>query len=85
MDEIYMQVGRRWKYLYRAVDRLGHTVDSLVTAKRDHAAAQRFFERTIGLHNVPEKITVDKKGANIAAVCSMIVASGVEITLRKSK
>ena len=66
MDETYIQVGGQWKYLYRAVDRLGHTVDFLLTAKRDHAAARRFFERAIGLHDVPEKITIDKSGANQA-------------------
>jgi len=85
MDETYIQVGGQWKYLYRAVDRLGHTVDFLLTAKRDHAAARRFFELAIGLHDVPEKITIDKSGANTAAVRSMIADSGVEITLRQSK
>ncbi len=81
----YIQVGGQWKYLYRAVDRLGHTVDSLLTAKRDHAAARRFFERAIVLHDMPEKITIDKSGANTAAVRSMIADSGLEITLRQSK
>jgi transposase-like protein len=85
MDETYIKVSGQWKYLYRAVDRLGHTVDFLLTAKRDHAAARRFFEKAIGLHDVPEKITIDKSGANTAAVHSMIADSGVEITLRQSK
>ena len=85
MDETYIQVGKQWKYLYRAVDRLGHTVDFLLTAKRDHAAARRFFEQAIGLHDVPEKITADKSGANAAAVHSMVADSGVDITLRQSK
>jgi len=81
----YIRVGKQWKYLYRAVDKLGHTVDFLLTAKRDHAAARRFFERAIGLHDVPEKITIDKSGANTAAVHSMVADSGVEIELRQSK
>ncbi len=85
MDETYIRVGGQWKYLYRAVDRLGHTVDFLLTAKRDHAAARRFFEQAIGLHDVPEKITIDKSGANTAAVPRMIADSGVEIELRQSK
>jgi len=46
---------------------------------------RRFFERAIGLHDVPEKITIDKSGANTAAVHSMIADSGVEIELRQSK
>jgi transposase-like protein len=85
MDETYIRVGKQWKYLYRAVDKLGHTVDFLLTAKRDHAAARRFFERAIGLHDVPEKITIDKSGANTEAVHSMVADSGVEIELRQSK
>lgn len=50
MDETYIRIGGQWKYLYRAVDRLGHTVDFLRTAKRDLAAARRFFERAIDLN-----------------------------------
>src|SRR5665647_3015212 len=41
-----------WKYLYRAVDKAGETVDFLLTAKRDKAAARRFLERAINLHAV---------------------------------
>ena len=48
----------------RAVDRMGQTVDFLLTARRDEAAARRFFEQAINLHDVPEKITIDKSGAN---------------------
>jgi len=59
-------------------------VDFLLTAKRDHATARRFFERAIDLHDVPEKITIDKSGANSAAVHSMIADSGVDIKLRQS-
>ena len=58
----YVLVGGQWKYLYRAVDRLGQTVDFLLTARRDVAAARRFFERAIDLHDVPEKITIGAPG-----------------------
>src|SRR5450830_568280 len=67
MDETYIKVSGQWKYLYRAVDRAGDAVDFLLTAKRDLAAARRFLERAINLHDVPEKITIDKSGANTAA------------------
>lgn len=80
-----MLVGGQWKYLYRAVDRLGQTIDFLLTARRDVAAARRFFERAIGQHDVPEKITIDKSGANTAAVRGLIADSGVTIELRRSK
>ena len=85
MDETYIKVGGQWKYLYRAVDRLGQTVDLLLTAHRDVAAARRFFERAIDRHDVPEKITIDKSGANTAAVNGLVAESGVAIELRQSK
>lgn len=45
-DENYIKVGGKWKYLYRAVDKLGDTVDFLLTVKRDAKAALSclFFE-----------------------------------------
>jgi putative transposase len=49
VDEIYVSVGGRWKYLYRAVDKLGQTVDYLLTAHRDVAASRRFLGRAIDL------------------------------------
>ena len=43
LDETYILVSGQWKYLYRAVDGCGDTVDFLLTAKRDKAAARRFL------------------------------------------
>jgi transposase-like protein len=85
VDETYVLVGGQWKYLYRAVDKLGQTVDFLLAAHRDVAAARRFFERAINLHDVPEKITIDKSGANTAAVRGLIADGGVDIELRQCK
>ena len=85
MDETYVKVGGHWKYLYRAVDRDGHTVDFLLRAKRDHAAARAFFECAMDLRGVPEKITIDKSGANTAAITSMQADSGLHIEMRQSK
>ena len=55
LDETYIKVAGQWKYLYRAVDKTGDTVDFLLTAKRDLAAARRYLERAINLHGLPEK------------------------------
>ena len=85
VDETYVRVSGQWKYLYRAVDRFGQTVDFLLTAHRDLAAARRFFERAIDLHGDPESITIDKSGANTAAVRGLIADSGLPIVLRQSK
>lgn len=53
MDETYIKVAGEWKYLYAAVYRVGDTVDCLLSAKRDLAAAREFLERAINLHAVP--------------------------------
>ena len=85
MDETYIKVCGQWKYLYRAVDRAGDTIAFLLCAHRDLAAAWRFFERAIDLHDVPEKITIDKSGANTAAIEGIRADSGADIELRQSK
>ena len=85
VDETYIKVAGKWKYLYRAVDRSGDTVDFLLTAKRDLAAARRYLERAINLHDLPEKITIDKSGANTAAIRSVNDDACLDIELRQSK
>ena len=85
MDETYVKVAGQWKYLYRAVDRNADTVDILLRARRNHAAARAFFERAIDPHDVPEKITIDESGANTAAIMSIQADSGLPIEMRQSK
>ena len=84
-DETYVLVSGQWKYLYRAVDRDGAPVDFLLTAKRDLAAARRFLERAIGQQGLPDKITIDKSGANTAAVKRIQADTGAPIELRQVK
>src|SRR4051794_18196013 len=73
VDETYVKVKGRWTYLYRAVDSRGQTIDFLLSAKRDAAAAKRFFRKALGQpHTVnPRTITVDKNAAYPAAVSAM--------------
>ncbi len=47
VDETYVKVKKHWKYLYRAVDSQGNTIDFLLTARRDTEAARRFLLRPI--------------------------------------
>ena len=68
MDETDINVKGVWKYLYRAVDKQGETVDFLLTAKRDMAAAKRFFDMAIGANGDPDKVGMDKRGANEGAI-----------------
>jgi len=85
MDETYVKVKGCWKYLYRAVDKAGGTVDFLLTAKRDRKAALRFLCKATGQHGVPEKITIDKSGANTAALESFNAENAADIEIRKIK
>ena len=85
MDDTYIKVGGQREHLYRAVDRDGKTIDFRLRAHRDYAAARCFFERAIELRGVPEKITIDKSGANSAAIESIQRDSGADIELRQSK
>ena len=62
MDETYIKVKGVWKYLYRAVDKQGKTIDFLLTAKRDSMAARRFLKKAIEANGVPRIINIDKSG-----------------------
>ena len=70
VDETYVRVKGRWKYLYRAVDSRGQTIDFLLSAKRDAEAAKRFFRKALGQpHTVnPRTLTVDKNPAYPCAI-----------------
>ena len=85
MDETYILVSGQWKYLYRAVDAQGQTIDFLLSAKRDATAARRFLRKAIGLHGTPCKITIDKSGANKAAVLAVEAEVAKSIELRQIK
>ncbi len=68
--ETYIKVKGKWKYLYRAVDFEGNTLDFLLTAKRDAQAAKRFFPKMLkAIHtSTPRAITVDKNPAYPKAI-----------------
>ncbi len=85
LDETYIRVKGKWVYLYRAVDKLGQTIDFLLTEKRDQKAAKRFLNKAISRNGTPEKINIDKSGANAAAIVSYNAEHGTTITIRKCK
>jgi len=65
VDEVYVQVKGQGKWLYRAVDKYGDTLDFLLTNKRDATAAKRFFRKTLNARNTktPRVINADKHKA----------------------
>ena len=67
MDETYIKVKGQWKYLYRAVDTTGQTVDFLLTVNRD-TAGLRFFRKAIRRYGEPDIVTIDKISANKVAL-----------------
>jgi transposase-like protein len=85
MDETYIKVLGKWKYLYRAVDKTGDTIDFLLTAKRDTVAATRFFNKAIGHSGIPEKVTMDKSGANKAAMEKYNKKTNQSVIIRQIK
>ena len=85
MDETYIRVKGEWRYLYRAVDKTGQTIDFLLTEQRDEQAAKRFLTKAIRRHGVPEKITIDGSEANAAAIGRYNEAHGTTIIIRQVK
>jgi len=70
LDETYIKVKGQERYLYRAVDSTGQTIDFLLTFKRDAVAAKRFFRRALAHSGnlTPRVINVDKNRAYPVAV-----------------
>ena len=94
MDETYLKVKGAWTYFYRAVDKQGNTVDFLLTAKRDASAAsakrdasaaRRFFEKAMQHNGVPDMVTMDKSGANNAALEQLNAEQDIPIGIRQGK
>jgi IS6 family transposase len=65
VDETYIKVGKSCKYLYRAVDKEGNTIEFMLSAKRDVSAAKRFFKKKMRADHrrLPFSISVDKNAA----------------------
>ncbi len=68
VDETYVKVKGKWQYYYRAVDKNGDTVDFYLSENRDQQAAIAFFKKAIGTNGLPEKVVIDKSGANRSAL-----------------
>jgi len=87
MHETYIKVKSQWVYLYRAVD-------FMLSENREEPAARAFFEKAIGSSGIPDKVTMDKSGANKAgidtinlhlALLFMLTGVFIQITIRQIK
>ena len=89
VDETYIKVKAEDKYLYRAVDSDGNTLDFLLTAKRDAKAAKRFFCKTLQATHTqePRVINVDKNAAYPKAMDELKEEKELskEVELRQNK
>ncbi|MBD2079290.1 IS6 family transposase [Leptolyngbya sp. FACHB-17] len=83
------EIRGEWKYLYRAVDSEGNTLDFMLSAKRDGKAAARFFRKVLGAKHtqIPRVITVDKNAAYPVAMDELKQEKTLkaETQLRQSK
>ncbi len=68
--------------LEKAFRRVKHTVDFLLRAQRDKAAARRYFEKAIAQNGEPEIVTVDKSGANLAALEALNAGRPTPVKIR---
>src|SRR6201984_540897 len=73
VDETYIRVKGKWRYLYRAVDSSGATLDFLLSARQDAAAAKRFLAKALGRanHPTPRVINTDKHAAYPPAIAQL--------------
>ena len=85
LDETYVKIKGKSAYLYRAVDKDGHTIDFLLTPHRDRAAAEAFLCKAIHTHGLPEKITIDQSGSNTAALKHYNKIHKTAIAIRQCK
>ena len=68
LDELFINVGGRRQYLWRAIDQDGDTIDILVQPRRDRRAAERFFRRLLkGQGDEPRRLITDKLRSYSAA------------------
>jgi len=75
VDETYVKVAGRWRYVYRAADQYGQIIDVLVSARRDFRAARRFFARALRAHGEPVEVVTDRAPALRAAIEGLMPAA----------
>jgi transposase, IS6 family len=75
VDETYVKVAGRWRYLYRAVDQYGQVIDVMLSEQRDTAAARRFLTRALRYGPAPVEVTTDKAGPYLRVIDELVPAA----------
>jgi transposase, IS6 family len=75
VDETYLKIAGRWRYVYRAVDQYGQIIDVYVSARRDVRAARRFFMMALRAHGEPVEVVTDRAPALRAAIEELMPAA----------
>jgi transposase-like protein len=70
VDETYIRVGGQWRYLYRAIDSHGGTVEFWFRERRNLAAAKQFLSKALKRHGQPERVVIDGSQTNLEAILS---------------
>jgi transposase-like protein len=85
LEETYIKVRGQWRYLYRAVDTCGETIDFLLTPKRDTLAAYRFLKKACAQNGTPRAIAIDGSMANHAGIGEFCKRHDARIEIRQNK
>src|SRR5919107_662809 len=83
VDETYIKVRGEWKYLYRAIDSNGDTVEFWFNAQRNLTAAKRFLRKALKRHGRPERIVVDGSQTNREAILACDTESRLQDQSRR--
>ena len=75
VDETYVKVAGKRRYVYRAVDQHGQIIDVLVSVRRDFRAARRFFGAALRAHGEPVEVVTDRAPALRAAIEGLMPAA----------
>jgi transposase-like protein len=75
VDETYVKVGGRWRYVYRAIDQHGQIIDVYLSARRDIQAARRFFAGALGSHGEPAEVVTDRAWTLRAVIDELVPAA----------
>ena len=75
VDETYVKIAGRWRYVYRAIDQFGQVIDVLVSEKRDLTATRRFFARVLEHGPSPTEVTTDRAAAYLRVLDELVPAA----------